>query len=499
MKSDATNATPTFPSELFDTLPEAVRLYIRFLESTIQQQQVRIQQLETKVHDLELRLAKDSSNSGKPPTSGGLKRPPKSQRGKSGKKAGGQKGHVGRGLTQVRNPNTSVTHTPTSCIGCGTSLTETLGFVTEKRQVFDIPKPQIEVTEHRVEEKKCPCCAKLNRAEFPENVRGPVQYGERVGALAVYFAHQHFIPIDRVCQIFEDIFDIAISPGTCSNLDEQIFEKLEIFERTLKVHLLAAYVLHFDETGMRCEKKLHWVHVVASQIATLYTIHSKRGEAAMKEADILPNYKGNGVHDHWFPYFSYAQMTHGLCNAHHLRELTFIHEEEKEEWAKQMKDLLLLIKAEVEKHKEAGKLPEEVLLILEQSYTEILRRGLEYHAKLTPLPKGKRGRQKQRDGKNLLDRLNEKRDCVLRFMYDFMVPFTNNQGEQDIRMVKLKQKIAGCFRTIRGAQIFCRIRSYISTARKQGWNIWDALTDAISGNPRLPTMTLETCQEAMTA
>ena len=184
-------------------------------------------------------------------------------------------------------------------------------------------------------------------------------------------------------------------------------------------------------------------------------------------------------------------------HAHHLRELTFIHEEEKEEWAKEMKDLLLLIKAEVEKHEEAGKLPEEVLLLLEQSYADILRKGLEYHAKLTRLPKGKRGRQKQRNGKNLLDRLNEKRDCVLRFMKDFAVPFTNNQGEQDIRMVKLKQKIAGCFRTIRGAQIFCRVRSYISTARKQGWNVWDALTDAINGNPRLPTMILKSCQNEM--
>ena len=281
MKSDATNSRPTFPSELFDTLPEAVRLYIRFLESTIQQQQqVNIQQLETKVHDLELRLAKDSNNTGKPPTSGGLTRPPKSQRGKSENKAGGKKGHVGRGLIQVKNPNTTVIHTPTSCNECGTSLTETPGFVAEKRQVFDIPKPQIEVTEHYVEEKKCPCCAKLSRARFPENVRGPVQYEKSVGALPVYLAHQHFIPIDRVCQIFEDIFDITISPGTCSNLDEQIFEKLEIFERPLKTHLLAAYVLHFDETGIRCEKKLHWIHVAASQIATLYTIHPKRGEIA---------------------------------------------------------------------------------------------------------------------------------------------------------------------------------------------------------------------------
>ena len=207
----------------------------------------------------------------------------------------------------------------------------------------------------------------------------------------------------------------------------------------------------------------------------------------MEAADILPRYQGIAIHDHWFSYFSFEQLTHGLCNAHHLRELTFIHEQEGEEWAKGMSDLLIETNNEVEKHAAQGALSPETLLQIEQRYQQILMEGFAYHALLPPLPKGKRGKQKQRDGKNLLDRLNEKRDCVLRFAWDFSVPFTNNQAERDVRMVKLKQKIAGSFRAFNGGRIFCRIRSYISTARKQGWNIWDVLADAIRGSPRLLT------------
>ena len=485
MNLDATGSTPplsdsvpTLSGEVFDALPPSVRAYIRYLESTIQQLQAR-------VCNLEARLAKDSSNSSKPPSSDGLKRKPKSQRGKSDKKSGGQQGRVGKGLSQVENPDLIVTHAPTSCQGCGSSLNEVNGSCVERRQVFEIPQPKVEVTEHRVEEKKCPCCGTSTRATFPEGIRGPVQYGERVQALAAYFANQHYIPVDRVCEIFEDVFKVALSPGTCANIDERLFQKLEAFESDLKAHLLAARVLHFDETGMRCEKKLYWIHVASSQFATLYTMHPKRGQEAMNEADILPQFKGIAVHDHWFPYFAYEHVLHGLCNSHHLRELTFIHEEVKEDWAKSMKDLLIRAKQEVEKHLEQGALPAEVLLQLEQTYGQILAKGLAYHSSLLPLPKSERGRQKQRDGKNLLDRLKGKRSCVLRFIYDFSVPFTNNQAEQDVRMVKLKQKISGCFRKFHGGQIFCRIRSYISTARKQGWNIWDSLVDAIKGSPRL--------------
>lgn len=490
MNSHTIVSIPVLSGEIFETLPEPIRVYIRYLES-------RVQQLETRVHELEARLSKDSSNSSKPPSSDGLKRKPKSLRGQSDKKPGGQKGHAGKGLARVNNPDVIVTHTPSGCTGCGSSLNDVQGSCAEQRQVFDIPQPKINVTEHRVEEKKCPCCGEITRASFPENIKGPVQYGDRIRALITYFSHEHFIPVDRVCEIFKDIFGVALSPGTCANVDEQLFANLEVFEAGLKTHLLATRVLHFDETGMRCEKKLHWVHVASSQKATLYTIHAKRGQEAMDAAGILPRFQQIAIHDHWFPYFAYEQIKHGLCNAHHLRELIFVHEQEKEAWAKQMYDLLILANKEVEKHAELGALSPEILLQIEQSYEQILSKGFAYHASLSPLPTGKRGKQRQRDGKNLLDRLSEKRDCVLRFIHDFSVPFTNNQGERDIRMIKLKQKIGGCFRAFRGGEMFCRIRSYISTSRKQGWNIWDALADAIRGSPRLLKISQEATPQAI--
>lgn len=485
----------TFPPFIsgseFDALPESIRVYIRYLEDVIRDQQVviekqqaRIQKLEERVHELEVRLAKDSSNSSKPPSSDGMKKQPKSLRESFGKKVGDQPGHVGRGLPQIDNPNSVINHTPTACSGCGSDLSNEGATCVEKRQVFDIPQPITHVTEHRSFEILCPFCGKTTKAEFPENVKGPVQYGERIKGLIAYFSHQHFIPVERVCEIFEDVFGLSISAGTCVKVEERLFKMLDAFEQNLKAHLLASGVLHFDESGMRCEKKLHWVHVTSSQFATLYVPHNKRGQEAMNEIGILPQYTKIAVHDHWFPYFSFDQVNHGLCNAHHLRELTFVHEQEKEEWAKEMKDLLIHAKQEVGKHLEHGKLPKKILEEVESAYTEIITAGMQYHSRLPPLPKNKRGRQKQRVGKNLLDRLNEKRTCVLRFMYDFSVPFTNNLGEQDIRMIKLKQKISGCFRTSKGAEIFCRIRSYLSTARKQGWNVWDALSDAIKGVPR---------------
>lgn len=490
---------PQLPKEIFDSLDPVVQLYIRHLEETVRMQSVRIEQLEERVKELENRLNKNSSNSSKPPSSDGLKRKPKSQRESSGKKRGGQAGHAGKNRPQVESPDKIIVHVPANCMGCKASLDAIAGSCLEKRQVFDLPQPNVEVTEHRVEGKQCPCCGYLNRGIFPDDVKGPTQYGERVQALIAYFAHQHFIPVDRVCQIFEDLFGINISAGTCANIDGKLFQNLETFEAGLKLYLIAARVLHFDESGIRCEKKLRWVHVTSSQVATLYVLHSKRGQEAIDSIGILPQFNGFAVHDHWFPYFSYSQAIHVLCNAHHLRELSFVHEEEKEEWAKQMKDLLIFGKKEVEKHIEEGMLPKTILCQIEKSYDQIISEGLQYHALLPPLPCGKRGRNKQRSGKNFLDRLQEKRTCVLWFLRHFSVPFTNNLGEQDIRMVKLKQKISGCFRTETGGKIFCRIRSYLSTARKQGWNIWDALTDALKGSARLLLINQSSGQEAAVA
>lgn len=470
---------PKIPQHDFDSLPESVKNYLFQMTSLVTQ-------LMERVRELEAQIAKNSSNSSKPPGSDGLKKSPKttSQRGSSDKKPGGQPGHPGRTLEQVDAPDYIIIHSPGNCGGCGNSLNEVEGASVERRQVFDLPEPKVEVTEHRIEAKMCPCCGEVSKGIFPDNVTAPVQYGERVQALAVYFAHQHFIPFDRLSQMFQDIYGIAISPATCLAVDHKLFAQLDSFEANLKAHLIASKVLHFDETGMRCNKKLHWIHVASSEGVTFYGIHTKRGQEAMDDFGILPEFHGTAVHDHWYPYFAYVQVTHGLCNAHHLRELTFVHEQEKEEWAQEMKQLLLKAKQQVADHAELGYLSLEQISSLEKEYANIVLKGLKYHLDLPPLMSGKKGRRKQRAGKNLLDRLADSYKCVLRFIYNFSVPFTNNQGEQDIRMVKLKQKISGCFRKIEGGNIFCRIRSYISTARKQGWRIWDALTEALKGTPR---------------
>lgn len=479
---------PELPKEIFDSLPQSAQLTIRLLQEAVKSLSIEISRLQEKNRELENRLNKNSSNSSKPPSSDGLNRKPKSQRGRSGKKPGGQTGHTGKNLSQVSNPDKVFVHAPVTCSGCQTALGTIAGVCAEKRQVFDVPQPRVEIVEHQAEEKKCPCCGVLNRGVFPEDVRGPVQYGERVQALIAYFGHQHFVPVDRVCQILEDIFGVCVSPGTCSNVDQKLYRNLEPFEVSLKLYLIASQVLHFDESGIRCEKKLSWVHVSSSLMATCYTLHAKRGQEAMDAAGILRQFNGFAVHDHWSPYFTYSKAIHALCNAHHLRELTFIHEEAKESWAKELKDLLIFGKSEVERYAEAGALPREILYSIEDAYDQIVKRGLGHHALLPPLPAGNRGRRKQRPGKNLLDRLQEKKASVLWFLRYFAVPFTNNQGEQDIRMIKLKQKISGCFRTKAGGEIFCRIRSYLSTARKQTWNVWDALAEAIKGSPYLLTV-----------
>ena len=489
MNTDLNIPPRSLSDDIFNSLPESVRYYIRFLESSIHRLEKQVNEQAQKIHELEARLSKNSSNISKPPGSDGFKKKePKttSQRGKSDKKPGGQNGRIGKTLEQVKTPDHIIIHAPDSCKNCNFNLSEIEGICSdEKRQVFEIPEPKIKVTEHRAEFKTCPCCGKVSKGLFPENVKAPVQYGEHIQVLATYFKNQHLIPAERVCEIFEDVFGISLSPGTCSKIDQKLFVKLESFEDNLKAYLLASKVLHFDETGMRCQKKLHWVHVASSETATFFGIHAKRGQEAIEEFDILPKFQGIACHDHWFPYFAYTQAKHGLCNAHHLRELTFIHETEKEDWADEMKQFLLKSKKIVEDNATKGCLTDDQKKALHKEYALIVIKGLEYHQSLPILEGSKKGKKKQRPGKNFLDRLADKYECVLLFLNDFSVPFTNNLGERDIRMNKVKQKISGCFRTFEGGKIFCRIRSYISTVRKYRWRIWDSLVDAIKGTPRL--------------
>ncbi len=449
----------------------------------------RIIELEEQVVDLQSRLNKDSHNSGKPPSSDGLKKPQrtKSQRLKSNREAGGQKGHEGETLRAVEKPDKIIRYTPDQCGQCGNSLQNVVADSTEHRQIFDIPPVNICVTEHQVNTVCCPYCGEKNSADFPAEVTASVGYGHNIRALALYMLNQQLIPYERVSEIFQDCFNLSISCGTLFSFQERCFDKLAPISEEIKQYICDANVVNFDESGLRCAGLLNWLHVASCQFATFYSVNAKRGQDAMEAIGILSEFKGTAVHDHWKSYFDFL-CQHALCNAHHLRELTFISEEKNEPWAEEMKQLLLTMYLTVEtsKNLSLSSIPTTELHQLEMKYQLILNTGFAYHSLLDPLPKnGTRGRQKQRPGKNLLDRLRFKQSETLLFLYDFSVPFTNNLAEQDIRMIKVKQKISGCFRSLHGADMFCRIRSYLSTARKNGINSLHALKVATLAPPKL--------------
>jgi transposase len=459
----------------------------QWAQDLIRQLTEQVQQLTLHVRELEVQLAKNSTNSGKPPSSDGLAKPKKNKslRGKSERRPGGQLGREGKTLNYVENPDMVEVHAPIKCKGCQGSLKDVKPISVDKRQVFDIPPMSVVVTEHRAETKVCPCCGIKNKGEFPENVNAFIQYGERIKAFAAYFLHQHLIPFERVSQIFEDVFDIPLSSGTCVNIDKKLFKNLEAFEEGLKAYLTACKVLHLDETGVRCEKKLNWIHVTSSEMATFFCLHSKRGSEAINDIGILPKYKGSVIHDHWQCYFSYQQVKHGLCNVHHLRELKFVHDEEKSAWAKKMADLLLKGKKITDEAKEGKKTSVSVdeITSIEKEYKGLLLEAGGVYLDAIKSECIHEGVGKQ--GFNLFRRLLNKMGEVLYFMRDLSIPFSNNLAEQDLRMEKVKQKISGCFRTFFGGVISCRVRSYISTGRKQGWSIIDALAEAIRGSPRM--------------
>ena len=470
--------------------PEVVVKVLCEFSNQVKLLQNQVAELQKEVQILKDQLAKNSRNSSKPPSSDGLKKPsPKSLRPRGKNNPGGQKGHSGSTLKMVDNPNHCVVHSVKQCQKCGRCLADETPIDIEKRQVFDIPPIQMEVTCHQSHTKQCPHCGYLNKAAFPEQVKAPVQYGTRLKAIAVYLRQYQLLPYNRTRELFRDLFSIDLSEGTLTNITNTCSKLLRQPLNQIQKQLEQSKVVHFDETGSSVEGKLQWLHAAATPNLTYYQIHPKRGCDAMDHMDILPNFNGRAIHDFWKPYFKY-HCDHGLCNAHHLRELIFLHEQHDQQWAKEMMDCLVDIKKSVDEAKTStDTLFKEQIQKFEARYQNILDEGYNEN----PLPKKestkrrKRGRIKKTKARNLLERLDEHRKEVLAFMYDFKVPFDNNLIERDLRMAKVQQKISGTFRSQDGADAFCRIRSYISTVRKNAVNAIDAIGSAFEGCAFLPS------------
>jgi transposase len=468
---------------VYDQGPEAVI-------ALVEQLCTQIAQLSARVKELEDRLATNSRNSSKPPSIDGFIKQTRSLREPSTRKPGGQPGHRGATLEQVAEPDQILPHEPMRCTGCGSSLSEVAGRLgEERRQVFDLPPLKLHVAEHRVVIKACPSCGQLNVGTFPDEVPCGASYGAGVKGVLTYLNQAHLLPSARSCEIVADLFGPPVAEGTLASAVNVCAAALHQTELHIKQGLIEAEVAHFDETGMDVEGKRGWLHTASTPHLTHYAYHAKRGSAATDAIGILPEFGGRAIHDAFSAYWRY-DCEHGLCNAHHLRELIFVHEQMQRAWAGEMKQLLLAIKHAVDtaKAQNQTRLENDAIKEYEQRYAAVLQVGAEEENNHPPPVTGRRGRKKQSKSKNLLDRLEKYQTETLAFMYDFAVPFDNNLAERDLRMMKVKQKVSGCFRTTPGAYAFCRIRSYISTMKKQGHNVIAALKSVFLGTPQLPAV-----------
>lgn len=438
-----------------------------------------IARLEERIRELEGQVHKDSHNSHTPPSKSFA--PIKNMRKKTGRKRGGQKGHKGRTLEMVDNPAHVVIHAPTACGHCGRSLITASLEGYERRQVFDIPPIVLEVTEHRAERKRC-SCGHVTTASFPEGVTAPAQYGINVQGLLSIFSAYEYMSYDRISELMEHLVGLRVNESTVYSLQKRLFGRLADFEERSIRRLAGSEIIHNDETGMSVMGKRRWLHITSTGELTHYAVDDKRGKEATDRIGILPHFHGRAIHDGWRPYFRYP-CSHGLCNAHRLRELVFFEEEENAPWARPLKDLLLVGKASVERAKDEGKdrVDPELLHHIDSLYRKILEGAL---ANMPPLTRtGRRGRVKKTKQQNLIERLLRHEESVLAFVHDFRVPFDNNLAERDGRMMKLKEKISGTFRSLEGARCFARIRGYISTVRKNGGNVFEEIRNALEGHP----------------
>ncbi len=464
-------ASLQIPSEVADLIEQhpSLRIFIEHL-------QAQIVALQSEIQSLKQQVLLNSQTSSKPPSSD-VHHENRTPRPKSGRKPGGQPGHPGETLGFSEQIDIQEIHCLSRCPQCDQDLSSEPVLEWTRRQVFDLPPMKLEVTEHQAEVKVCPHCQARCQAPFPSGIEQPTQYGPRLKGLMVYLHDYQLLPFQRLQELAHDLWGQPISPGTLAQIEQVASQRLRPFEQQLKLELQQASVVHFDETGLYEQGRRRWLHNASNAQATYYFTHNQRGQVAMDAAAILPQFEGIAVHDHLEAYQGYEACQHAFCNAHHLRELFHAETVEQQAWAADMKNLLVDIKQQVDTAKTQAQtaLP----LKTQQRYLRRYRKILKMAAPTYPKPqrlKGQRGRLKQAKSKNLLDRLLRYETETLRFMSDFRVPFTNNQAERDLRMVKVQQKISGCFRSPQGTEAFCRVRGFISTMKKRSQNVLDSLT-----------------------
>ena len=434
------------------------------------------------IADLTARLGKDSHNSSKPPTSDGLRKRTRSQRQPSGKRSGGQTGHRGHTLAQVTTPDACVTHRPAQCATCQHRLDQVVGRVRETRQVYDLPSwVRVVVTAHQVEEVDCPCCGSRSYGQFPETLTAPAQYGPVVRSTAVYLHHVQFLSVRRTVEALDELYGVRISEATLLTWVQAA--ATAVGPRVAQIADLVAtrQQMGGDETGIRVGGQLRWVHVASTRWLTHVAWHAKRGQAAMTAIGIWPQFHGHAMHDRWASYDTFA-CQHLLCKAHLVRDLTFLAEAQAQPWAADLRDLLLAMHTAAQEWQGRGitRCPEPERSDWLAQYFALVRHGYATLPPPPPVPK-RRGRPKQHPTKNLLDVLLHRADQILGFIEETAQPFTNNQREQDLRMVKIQQKVSGGFRSAAGATAFCALRSYLATLRKQGHRACTVLRSLFHG------------------
>lgn len=459
----------------------ALKALIDSLLAEVQRLTAHVQDLEIENTDLRTRLAQSSANSHKPPSSDGLTKKPlikPALPNQAGKKPGGQPGHPGKTLRFVDQPDLLHIHQATQCHRCGLPL-QGPGQVVARRQVFDLPQPRLFVEEHQLVAHQCACGCMLT-GQFPAGVDAPVQYGPRIQAQSVLLNVDYRVPFAKVRQFWADLTGYGYNPATLVGVQTALDEQLVPIEAQIKEQLKVAAVCHFDETGVRVGGKLQWLHVASNEYYTHLFIHPNRGQKALLSAQsVFGDCLNWTVHDCWASYFKAGKGRHTLCGAHLLRELAALIEQGSL-WAKAMHSYLL----EAYKASRHGPIVAPERLHWQQCYEQLCGQADEEELPVLVFFKtnGDTSRPRRSKGRNLLNRLLLHQAAVLAFAFEPGVPFTNNQAERDLRPVKVKQRVSGCFRTESGAGVYARISSFVSTMRKNGRNVVDELASVLSGS-----------------